>query len=86
MEELPEKCEKLLASIARMAVEYQRYEIAVWCRDVKKELAYGVVFNEDLTIEEFLGKCASKMKNLGKKDQDLIAPMLREFKLNILNI
>jgi len=65
-----------------MSVEEQRYEIAAWCRIVRITNKYYAEFS----IEEFLITCMRSIKDLRKKDQDLIVPLLREFKLKMLNI
>ena len=47
--------------IMNMAIKSQHYEIAAWIRGVKKELAYSIVFEEDLKIEDFLNLVNHKM-------------------------
>jgi hypothetical protein len=72
--------------IMNMAIKSQNYEIVAWIRGVKKELAYSIVFEEDLNIEGFLNLVNHKMDNLEEKDQNIVIPHLRDLKLKILNI
>jgi hypothetical protein len=72
--------------IMNMSIKSQYYEIAAWIRDVKKELAYSIVFEEDLNIEGFLNLVNHKMDNLDEKDRNIVIPHLRDLKLKILNI
>jgi hypothetical protein len=72
--------------IMNMAIKSQYYEIAAWIRGVKKELAYSIVFEEDLNIEGFLNLVNHKMDNLDEKDRNIVTPHLRDLKLKMLNI
>lgn len=72
--------------IMNMAIKSQHYEIAAWIRGVKKELAYSIVFEEDLSIEDFLNLVNHRMDNLQEKDQNIVIPHLRDLKLKMLNI
>jgi hypothetical protein len=72
--------------IMNMAIKSQHYEIAAWIRGVKKELAYSIVFEEDLNIENFLNLVNHKMDNLDEKDRNIVTPYLRDLKLKMLNI
>ena len=58
--------------IMNMAIKSQHYEIAAWIRGVKKELGYSIVFEEDLTIEDFLNLVNHRMDNLDEKNRKLI--------------
>jgi hypothetical protein len=72
--------------IFNMAIKSQYYEIAAWIRGVKKELGYSVVFEEDLSIEDFLNLINKKMEILDEKDRNIVTPHLRDLKLKMLNI
>ena len=72
--------------IMNMAIKSQYYEIAAWIRGVKKELGYSIVFEEDLSIEDFLNLVNHRMDNLQEKDQNIVIPHLRDLKLKMLNI
>ena len=72
--------------IMNMAIKSQYYEIAAWIRGVKKELAYSIVFEEDLNIEGFLNLVNHKMDNLDEKDRNIVIPHLRDLKLKMLDI
>lgn len=72
--------------IMNMAIKSQHYEIAAWIRVVKKELAYSIVFEEDLNIEYFLNLVNKNMERLEEKDRNIITPHLRDLKLKMLNI
>lgn len=78
--------EEFMSVMMKMSVDLQRYEIAAWCREVKKELAYSTVFEVDMKIEDFVNICDKKMSRLGKCDRDLIVPHLRSLKIKILGI
>ena len=62
------------------------YEISAWVRRVKKELAYTVVFESELQIEDFLKLMTKELKILDEKDQKIVIPHLRDFKFRMLNI
>lgn len=72
--------------IMNMAIKSQHYEIAAWIRGVKKELAYSILFEEDLNIENFLNLINKKMEILDEKDRNIVIPHLRDLKLKMLNI
>jgi hypothetical protein len=72
--------------IMNMAIKSQHYEIAAWIRGVKKELAYSIVFEEDLNIENFLNLITKNMEILDEKNRNIITPHLRDLKLKMLNI
>lgn len=72
--------------IMNMAIKSQKYEIAAWIRVVKKELAYSVVFEEDLTIEDFLSLITKNMEKLDEENKNIVTPHLRDLKLKMLNI
>ena len=72
--------------IMNMAIKSQKYEIATWIRVVKKELAYSVVFEEDLTIEDFLSLITKNMERLDEENKNIVTPHLRDLKLKMLNI
>ena len=72
--------------IMNMAIKSQYYEIAAWIRGVKKELAYSVVFEEDLTIEDFLSLITKNMEKLDEENKNIVTPHLRDLKLKMLNI
>ena len=72
--------------IMNMAIKSQYYEIVAWIRGVKKELGYSIVFEEDLSIEDFLNLINNRMDNLQEKDRNIVTPHLRDLKLKMLNI
>jgi hypothetical protein len=72
--------------IINMAIKSQKYEIVAWIRGVKKELAYSVVFEEDLTIEDFLSLITKNMKRLDEENKNIVTPHLRDLKIRMLNI
>jgi hypothetical protein len=72
--------------IMNMAIKSQKYEITAWIRVVKKELAYSVVFEEDLTIEDFLSLITKNMERLDEENKNIVTPHLRDLKLKMLNI
>lgn len=72
--------------IINMAIKSQKYEIVAWIRGVKKELAYSVVFEEDLTIEDFLSLITKNMKRLDEENKNIVTPHLRDLKIKMLNI
>jgi len=72
--------------IMNIAIKSQKYEIAAWIRVVKKELAYSVVFEEDLNIEDFVSLITKNMERLNEEDKNIITPHLRDLKLKMLNI
>lgn len=72
--------------IMNMAIKSQKYEIAAWIRVVKKELAYSVVFEEDLTIEDFLSLITKNIERLDEENKNIVTPHLRDLKLKMLNI
>ena len=72
--------------IMNMAIKSQLYEIAAWIRGVKKELGYSIVFEEDLSIKDFLNLITKKMEILDEKNQNIITPHLRDLKLKMLDI
>ena len=72
--------------IMNMAIKSQRYEIVAWIRGVKKELGYSIVFEEDLSIEDFLNLVNNRMDNLQEKDRNIVTPHLRDLKLKMFNI
>lgn len=72
--------------IMNIAIKSQKYEIAAWIRVVKKELAYSVVFEEDLNIEDFVSLITKNMERLDEEDKNIVMPHLRDLKLKMLNI
>ena len=72
--------------IMNMAIKSQHYEIAAWIRGVKKELGYSIVFEEELSIEDFLNLINHRMGNLDEKNKNIVIPHLRDLKLKMLNI
>jgi hypothetical protein len=72
--------------IINMAIKSQKYEIVAWIRGVKKELAYSVVFEEDLTIEDFLSLITKNMERLDEENKNIVTPHLRDLKIRMLNI
>lgn len=72
--------------IMKISIESQKYEIAAWIRRIKKEIAYSVVFEEELRIEDFLKLITKELKSLDEKDQKIVIPFLRDFKFRMLNI
>ena len=72
--------------IMNMAIKSQKYEIAAWIRGVKKELGYSVVFEEDLTIEDFLSLITKNMEKLDEENKNIVTPHLRDLKIKMLNI
>lgn len=72
--------------IFNMAIKSQYYEIAAWIRSVKKELGYSVVFEEDLSIEDFLSLMTKNMERLNEENQNIVTPHLRDLKLKMLDI
>jgi hypothetical protein len=86
MKTLIEEYNEFADLIMKISIDSQKYEIAAWIRRVKKELAYTVVFEEELQIEDFLKLMTKELKVLDEKDQKIIIPHLRDFKLRMLNI
>ena len=72
--------------IMNMAIKSQYYEIVAWIRGVKKELGYSVVFEEDLTIEDFLSLITKNMERLDEENKNIVTPHLRDLKIKMLNI
>jgi hypothetical protein len=86
MKTLIEEYNEFADLIMKISLESQKYEIAAWIRRVKKELAYTVVFENELQIEDFLKLMTKELKILDEKDQKIVIPHLRDFKLRMLNI
>jgi hypothetical protein len=86
MKTLIEEYNEFADLIMKISIESQKYEIAAWIRRVKKELAYTVVFEEELEIEDFLKLMTKELKILDEKDQKIVIPHLRDFKFRMLNI
>ena len=53
---------------------------------IKKELNYKYVLDEDLILEDFMAICHKYIDDLGENDKNLVLPLLRDFKLKMLNI
>jgi hypothetical protein len=86
MKTLIEEYNEFADLIMKISIESQKYEIAAWIRRIKKELAYTVVFEEELEIEDFLKLMTKELKILDEKDQKIVIPHLRDFKFRMLNI
>jgi hypothetical protein len=86
MKTLIEEYNEFADLIMKISIDSQKYEIAAWIRRVKKELAYTVVFEEELQIEDFLKLMTKELKVLDEKDQKIVITHLRDFKLRMLNI
>ena len=86
MKTLMDEYNEFVDLIMKISIDSQKYEIATWIRRIKKELAYTVVFEEDLQIEDFVKLVNKELKNLDEKNQSLIIPHLRDFKFRMLNI
>jgi len=86
MKTLIEEYNEFTDLIMKISIDSQKYEIAAWIRRVKKELAYTVVFVEELQIEDFLKLMTKELKVLDEKDQKIVIPHLRDFKFRMLNI
>jgi hypothetical protein len=86
MKTLMDEYNEFVDLIMKISIDSQKYEIAAWIRRIKKELAYTVVFEEDLQIEDFVKLMNKELKNLDEKNQSLIIPHLRDFKFRMLNI
>jgi hypothetical protein len=86
MKTLIEEYNEFADLIMKISIDSQKYEIAAWIRRIKKELAYTVVFEEELQIEDFLKLMNKELKILDEKDQKIVIQHLRDFKLRMLNI
>jgi hypothetical protein len=86
MKTLIEEYNEFADLIMKISIDSQKYEIAAWIRRIKKELSYTVVFEEELQIEDFLKLMTKELKILDEKDQKIVIPHLRDFKLRMLNI
>jgi hypothetical protein len=86
MKTLIEEYNEFADLITKISIESQKYEIAAWIRKIKKELAYTVVFEEELQIEDFLKLINKELKILDEKDQKIVISYLRDFKFRMLNI
>ena len=68
------------AENANRISEVGRYAVLI-----KKE-AYCAVFEEEIDPEKFLAACHRYLECRSEDAKAIIAPILRDFKLNILNI
>lgn len=80
------ECEEFIDFIMKVSVDLQKYEIAAWIRDIKKELAYTIIFERELSVDDFISICSKKMSVLDEKDKKIIIPHLRDLKMKILGI
>lgn len=61
-------------------------EVGSYAARIKKEIAYSAIFEEDVDPEAFLDACHRYLECRSEEAKEIITPMLREFKLKILNI
>lgn len=61
-------------------------EVGSYAARIKKEVAYSAIFEEDVDPEAFLDACHRYLEQRSEEAKEIIKPMLRDFKLKILNI
>lgn len=61
-------------------------EVGGYAARIKKEIAYSAIFEEDIDPEAFLDACHRYLVSRSEEAKEIITPMLRDFKLKILNI
>lgn len=82
MSEYQKFVDDLISAANRSKIsEVGRYAVLI-----KKETAYCAAFEEDIDPEKFLAACHRYLECRSEDAKAIIAPILRDFKLNILNI
>ena len=61
-------------------------EVGGYAARIKKEIAYSAIFEEDIDPEKFLEACHRYLECRSEDAKAIITPILRDFKLKILNI
>ena len=61
-------------------------EVGGYAARIKKEVAYSAIFEEDIDPEKFLDACHRYLEFRSEEAKEIITPMLRDFKLKVLNI
>lgn len=77
---------KFIDDLISVANREKISEVGGYAALIKKEIAYSAIFEEDIDPEKFLKACHRYLEFRSDDAKEIIFPMLREFKLKILNI
>ena len=77
---------KFIDDLISVANREKISEVGGYAALIKKEIAYSAIFEEDIDPENFLAACHRYLEFRSDDAKEIIFPMLKEFKLKILNI
>jgi len=77
---------KFIEELISAANREKMPEVVSYAARIKKEVAYSAIFEDDIDPESFLNACHRHLEDRSEEAKDIISPMLRDFKLKILNI
>ena len=77
---------KFIEDLVEAGTREKMSEVGGYAARIKKEIAYSAIFEEDVDPEAFLDACHRYLECRSEEAKEIITPMLREFKLKILNI
>ena len=77
---------KFIEDLVEAGTREKMSEVGGYAARIKKEIAYSAIFEEDVDPEAFLDACHRYLEYRSEEAKEIITPMLREFKLKILNI
>ena len=80
------KYQKFVDDLISAANRSKMSEVGGYAARIKKEVAYSAIFEEDVDPEAFLDACHRYLECRSEEAKEIITPMLREFKLKMLNI
>ena len=77
---------KFIDDLVSVANKKKMSEVGGYAALIKKEVAYSAIFEEDIDPEKFLAACHRYLECRSEDAKAIITPILRNFKLKILNI
>ena len=80
------KYQKFIDDLILAANRNKISEVGGYAARIKKEVAYCAIFEEDIDPEKFLDACHRYLECRSEEAKEIITPILRDFKLKILNI
>ena len=80
------KYQKFIDDLILAANRNKISEVGGYAARIKKEVAYYAIFEEDIDPEKFLDACHRYLEYRSEEAKEIITPILRDFKLKILNI
>jgi hypothetical protein len=77
---------KFIEDLVNAGAREKMPEVGGYAARIKKEVAYSMVFEEDIDPEKFIYACHRYLEFRSEEAKRIISPMLRALKLELLNI